>query len=222
MTRHPIYRSTLVACLLFALPSRAEELNYRPFSIGAEVGTTGIGIQGSWRFSDHFGLRAGADYFSYSHDDTIEGVPYDAKLRLSSQPLLLDIHPWKSSSFRVSVGLALNQTRIRGTATATAEQSIDIGSGTLDPGDSVTLRIKHQPLSPYLAIGGQLYLDKAKHWSVSGELGAMYTGSASVSLKTNSGAISADDLREEKSEIEDFADKVPLWPVLKLGVNFHF
>ena len=135
-------------------PASAEEApTYKPFTIGAEAGTPGFGGSASWHFADHFGARAGFDYFSYSssgdkfigeqieivdsspQQNVIGAATIDNKLRLMSEPLGLDIYPWKKSSFRITVGIMLNQNEQTGVVTSdpVANQTFfKIGNGTYD------------------------------------------------------------------------------------------
>ena len=114
--------------------SATEAPDYRPFSLGLEAGTPGFGGSASWRFVDHFGVRAGFNYFSYSSSgekflgEQIESVDIggnvigvakiDTKLSLMSEPLGLDIYPWKKSTFRITVGILFNQNEQAGVVTA--------------------------------------------------------------------------------------------------------
>jgi len=199
---------------------------YRPFTLGLEAGTTGFGGSATWRFADHFGIRAGADYFSLS--DTgyeIEGIHYNAKLRLLSEPLTLNIYPWINNSFHVSVGMMFNQNRLTGTADQVGTIVIDgepfpsVEVGKLD------MKIEQKLVNPYLSIGGNFfYFDRAHRWAMGGELGVAYTGDPSVSL-TRAGADSAVidaavDAAERK--LHDYADKFRWWPVAKLTVSYNF
>jgi hypothetical protein len=47
---------------------------YQPFTIGAEVGTLGAGGAVNWRFSDHFGVGAAFDYFSYNYSPPLKAL----------------------------------------------------------------------------------------------------------------------------------------------------
>jgi len=199
---------------------------YRPFTLGLEAGTTGFGGSATWRFADHFGIRAGADYFSLS--DTgyeIEGIHYNAKLRLLSEPLTLNIYPWINNSFHISVGMMFNQNRLTGTADQVGTIVIDgqpfpsVDVGKLD------MKIEQKLVNPYLSIGGNFfYFDRAHRWAMGGELGVTYTGDPSVSL-TRTGPDSAVidaavDAAERK--LHDYADKFRWWPVAKLTVSYNF
>jgi hypothetical protein len=208
-----------------------EEVAYQPFTIGAEAGTTGVGGSVNWRFSDHVGARAGLHYFSYSKDDNeIEGITYRTDLRLMSEPLAVDIYPWQSSSFRITVGVLLNQNELEGVVPqdqVAGRTFIPIGAAgnTYDSaaiGD-LTLTADQMAVSPYLAVGANWYLDNAKHWSLAGEIGVAYTGSPDITLTTsNPGTVNPTDLASETAELEDAAGSYKFYPILKVSVNYSF
>jgi hypothetical protein len=199
---------------------------YRPFTLGLEAGTTGFGGSASWRFADHFGFRAGGDYFSLS--DTgyeIKGIHYNAKLRLLSEPLTLDIYPWINNSFHISAGIMFNQNRLTGTADQVG--TIVIG-GQPFPAVEVgrlNMKIEQQLVNPYLSIGGNFfYFDRAHRWAMGGELGVAYTGDPDVSLTRSGppGALLDEAVSRAKHQLNDYADKFRFWPIAKLAVTYSF
>ncbi len=220
--------STPSAC---AADNDEEAPAYQPFSVGAEVATPGVGGSASWRFSDHFGARAGFNYWSYSQDgNEIDGIKYNTDLRLMSEPIALDIYPWKKSSFRITVGIMLNQNELTGVAPQDPIANrtfLEIGNSgnsydSAAIGD-LNLKVEQQPVSPYLSIGYNYYFDKAKHWSLSGELGVAYTGNPDVTLTTSvPGSVAQQDLNAEAKQIEDTYAKYKFYPILRIGVNFSF
>ena len=239
----------LVCGLTFGLAHTAiassDEPNYRAFTIGAEAGTTGLGGSASWRFSDNFGVRVGVNYFSHDTDEftytTGSTGPspntdqkYSVSLRLLSEPVALDFYPSAKSSFRVSLGVLINQNQF----TANVANSGVSGSTFVFNGidylqsgftNGVDLEIKQQTLSPYLSIGTSIYLDKARHWSLSGELGVAYTGSPKVSLSAPNHDAAFDqtpnfseDVSGEESKIEKDAEDYKFYPIVKIGVSYSF
>jgi hypothetical protein len=197
---------------------------YRPWSVGLEVGTTGFGAFGSWRFVDHFGARLGGDYLENSQSDQeIHFIHYDTTARALSETLTLDYYPWKQHSFHVSLGMMFNQNELTGTANGSA--SITLGDRTIDRSGSLHLKVEQQPVNPYLGIGGTFfYFDHAHHWGLNGELGVAYTGEAKVSL-TQPGAdtrVIDAGLRHEEGAIQDLANKLQWYPVLKIAVTYSF
>ena len=226
----------------------ADEPNYRPFTIGVDAGTTGLGGSASWRFSDNFGVRGGVNYFSYDTDEftysgsmsngaAVTDQKFNVSLRLMSEPLALDYYPSAKSSFRISLGVLINQNRFKGSVPTNGlpDTTFDVNdhpyfqSGM--PG-GLELEVKQMALSPYLSIGGSVYLDKSRHWSLSGELGVAYTGSPKISLTSpnydpqndNPGNpyTLSDDLNAEEKKIQKDADKYKFYPIVKIGVSYSF
>ena len=96
------------------------------------------------------------------NDLSIGDLKYNAKVRLMSEPLTLDIYPWKRHSFHVSVGMLFNQNELRANQAVTSNS---ISKGTVGGIVSLHLKIQQQTVNPYLSIGGNfLYFDKAHHW----------------------------------------------------------
>jgi hypothetical protein len=211
-----------------ALPATAEEDTYHPFTLSLDAGTMGAGGGASWRFCSLLGVRAGVDYFQFSLDRNIKDVDYSAKLRLLSAPLTLDVYPWKSSSFHVSLGVLINQNQFTGTGTATGNATVTLDGQDFTAADvgSLNLKLEQDPVNPYLSIGGNiLYFDHAHHWALGGELGVVYTGDWDVSLTRSGGVPNAtidSALAGEKSRVQDVLKDVKFWPVLKLTVSYSF
>lgn len=228
-TRKPcLYAASLMACGSISFTASAAEATtsefsapplYRPWTLGVEAGTTGAGGTLSWRFADHWGVRSGFDYFEYSDSGfAIKDLSYDAKIRVMSEPLTLDIYPWKKHSFHISAGVQFNQNQLSGTA---------VDSGTIIPPavlGTLHLNVEQQPVNPYLSIGGNFfYFDRAHHWAMGGELGVAYTGEPKVSLTSSfSGPVIDAGLRYEQNRIQDYANQFKWWPVVKLMVSYSF
>jgi hypothetical protein len=147
------------AKLAFALPGllalnlhAQSSPSYHPFTIGPEIGTTGYGGTGTFRFADHFGVTGGFDYFNYTENTTIKDVAYDAKLRLQSEPAGLSLYPSADSSFHVNLGVVFNQFRLTGTNPGgTFTLNGNTYAGTLN------LNVQQQPISPYISIAGNFF-----------------------------------------------------------------
>ena len=221
----------------------ADEPNYRAITVGAEAGTTGLGGSVSWRFSDNFGIRGGVHYFSYDTEEfTYTTKPnggasqeqkFDVTLRLLSEPLALDYYPSAKSAFHVSVGVLVNQNRFEATVKNSGVANSTYTFNGVDYLQSAVgdfdMEAKQQTLSPYLSIGTSIYLDKARHWSLSGELGVAYTGSPKVSLSAPNHDPALDltpnfseDVSGEERNIEKDAEDYKFYPIVKIGVSYSF
>jgi hypothetical protein len=239
-TKLYLYAASLIACSSTAFTTDAAEADnnlaelsprpaYREWTVGADAGSTGLGGFGSWRFYEHLGVRAGFDYFQWTENNrSVADLNYNAKVRFMSEPLTLDIYPWKKHSFHISVGMLFNQNELTGTSTGLGP--ITIGGQTFlfpDVG-TLNLRVQQQPVNPYLSIGGNfLYFDHAHHWALGGELGVANTGDTSVSLSRSgpSGPLgSAIDgaVGREQQKAQAWANQLKWMPVVKLMVTYSF
>ena len=194
-----------------------------PFSVGAEVGILSF-FSGSvaWRFSDHFGLRGGFNRFAYDISEDLDDVSYSLKLKMQSQPLLLDVHPWSERSFRLSFGILFNQNQFSASASPTAD--VEIGNTTYTPAQvgSLNLSVKQRAVSPYLGMGGNLfYFDNNHQWAFTHEVGVAWTGKPKVSLSA-SGAVPQADLESERQKIADDLSKLVILPIIKFGISYSF
>ncbi len=218
--------------------------DYRPFTLGLEAGTTGFGGSGNWRFADHWGVRAGFDYFQHSDSgDEFMGVKIEIvdgqvpepnflgyatinkKYRLMSEPLGLDIYPWKKSSFRITVGIMLNQNEVEGVVPQDpvfGNTFLIIGGNRYDSANigDLNMKLEQNLVAPYVSVGMSFYLDRQKHWSLGGELGVAYTGTPDVTLSTSKGQVPQPDLDAEAQQIKDDAWK--FYPIVKVSVNYSF
>jgi len=203
--------------------------DYRPFTLGVEAASTGPGLSASWRFSDHFGARVGVNGFFGGSIDIgnreIEGINYNTSLKLMSEPLAVDIYPWKKSTFRITVGVLLNQNEIEGEVPQDpvfGQTFININGTSYDSASigDLNMKLEQPAVAPFISIGMSFYLDKSKHWSIGGEVGVAYTGDPDVTLSTSSGLVPQGDLDAEAKEIEDGAWKV--YPIVKVALNYSF
>ena len=194
---------------------------YRPLALAVEAGTTGFGGSVSWRFASHWGVRAGGDYLSYTEPNLeIENFHYNAKVKLLSEPLTLDIYPWKNSSFHISAGLMFNQNKVTGTANASGTITIAGETFPVASVGTLNLKMEQELVNPYLGIGGNFfYFDRAHRWAMGGELGLAYTGEPDASLTRSGPAAPLVDQAVSRAQrtLQDNANHYKWWPVLKLA-----
>lgn len=160
------------------------------------------------------------DYLSYTLNRTINDVPYSANLRMQSEYAALNLYPWRNSSFRLSLGAYFNQNRLTGTAVS--DGSLNVNGYPVPPGDTVRLEYKQQPVDPYASIGGNLYFDKARHFSLGAEIGAFYLGNPKVHISDSQGAVPSADLDANQQKLAHDLKKIPVWPIIKLSLNYSF
>lgn len=199
------------------------------FSVSADASTTGLGGTFTWRFADHWGASVGVHGFGYGYDGTISGVRYDASLRLLSEQLNLDFHPWAERSFRISAGILFNQNEAKGSGQASGiTQTFNLGGTAFTAASVGTLnaRLRFPDVGAYIGIGGDFFFfDNAKRWSLGGEVGVIFTGEPDVTLSRTGGIASAQidaALAQEQREAQNKANDFQFWPVIQLSLKFRF
>lgn len=210
--------SGFLGCALLASNIQAQSSSsYHPFTVGAEIGTTGYGGTAIYRFMDHLGVSGGLDYFSYRRTGTIKDVDYSARARMMTEPVALCLYPSADSSFHIKLGAVFNQTRVTGT---NPNGTFTINNNTY--AGSINLDYQQQPVDPFVSIAGNFFcFDHGHHVSIGGELGCMYTGEPRVGLVSSNPAANA-DIASQRDKLIHYARDLEFWPILKLGVNISF
>ncbi|HEU0202428.1 MAG TPA: hypothetical protein VFR86_18610, partial [Burkholderiaceae bacterium] len=84
-------------------------------SIAGDLGTSGVGLEVGFGINPYLGVRGTYGAGSYSYSYTESDIRYDAKAKPNIGMAILDVHPF-GGVFRLSGGMAYNDTRIEGTA----------------------------------------------------------------------------------------------------------
>ncbi|HKR27968.1 MAG TPA: hypothetical protein VJS11_10945 [Acidobacteriaceae bacterium] len=155
-------------------------------ALGAKVGMLGVGIQAAVPLAGHFNLSGGMNFFSYNDALTIDGLHYNANLRLRSAEASLDWFPL--GGFHISPGALLyDGNQITGNANVPGGQffklnDVNYMSSTTDP-VSGTGSLKFNKAAPKLTVGfGNMLPRNGRHFSVPVELGFAYQGDPKVLL----------------------------------------
>lgn len=189
------------------------------FALGVKGGTLGLGVEGTLRLSDHFNLRAGVNNYSRSINETESDIDYHANVDLRSAALLFDFHPF-AGTFRLSAGLMSNGNKFHLDATPTNGATI---GGTTYPGSTagtLTGEIAFKKTAPYFGIGWGNAVGHGSPFTFIAEVGALFQGTADVTLRSSNPAVSQTDLRNEEQQIEGDIGKI--YPVISLGFSYRF
>lgn len=201
------------------------------WSVSADFGTLGAGVSLGWRFSDRFALRGGIAGFPSQNADGEEfsGITYDtAEVQLLNAPVAVDFYPLKGRTFRISAGVLINQNELEGSVSnpGTPGKTVQIGGNTYDVFNDLSglnTTVEMDPVAPFLSIGGSIYLDAAKRWSLGGEIGLAFVASeATIAIGNATTALNAGfqtDRAQEESELED---DITIYPIVKVAVTFSF
>jgi hypothetical protein len=75
---------------------------------------------------------------------------------------------------------------------------------------------------PYASIGGNVYFDRNRHVSLGFEFGAFYLGNPKVKTTSTDPLVLQDNLDNYSDKVAHNIKKVPVWPILKISLNYSF
>lgn len=193
-------------------------------TLGGKVGTLGVGVEGSYQFTERLGVRAGFNQYDYEFEDDLDGVDFDGDLELSSVTLLGDFRP-TGGGFRITGGAVFNENAI--IAVADPAATYDIGDTIYTQAETGVLSAdtEFDSVAPYLGLGWDLGI--GERFRINFDLGVLFQGEATVSFNTVGGTLSNDatflaDLEAEERDAEEDLEDYDLYPVLSIGFSYAF
>lgn len=203
------------------------------FGVGVVAGTLGAGVTVTTPINDVLNVRVlatGASFSAEFEGDSDSGaadLTFEGDLTLLNIGALLDYHPF-ANGLRVSVGLIASRNRIEGRGTCESASGCELGNrqGVVSQGDSVYAEIDYSGVAPYVGIGWGNAVDEAGRWSLSLDLGVMYTGEPEINVVCNVSGSAAGQCQkaaaQEEAELEDELGGYEWFPVLMVGAAYRF
>lgn len=196
----------------------------------AGLGTTGLLLGYSQSYTPLWGSRVEvAGLPRLNRQLTEGGIDYRAEGSMRRLGAALDWHPF-SNGFRLSAGVSWVDASIDLQAQAQPGATLELGNATvaLGQGDGYSARVALPRTMPYVGVGWGRGLTRG--WSVHADLGALIgkarvTGvlTASLRSKIQSGGFDPDaELDRELRQVRDGVDKLAVYPVLQLGLNYRW
>lgn len=189
-------KKLMLVCLLLSaglLAHGSEKKGLDPeqglrYGVGLNAGIGGIGLDFGTSFNNHFGARLGLSYFAltdYKYVYNYSGIKIESTTSLSliNSTLILDFHPFKKKTFKLSAGVSYfinNEVTIRG------EYNEDLKVNdmvlTKDQVGYLEADITWNKVVPYFAIGFGRSVPKNR-WGFAMDLGLFYTGKPSAEIR---------------------------------------
>lgn len=197
------------------------------YTVGIMAGTTGVGVEGSWRFHDRFSVTANyAGGLDYSGDFDTDDADYTGDLSLQAGMLKVDYYPF-AGRFFLTAGAVLPDMTASVTGRARTTQGFELNGTLYDTDDVGTLNgevVIADSIQPYLGLGWRS--SNSAGFGLFSEIG-VFTTDVDVQLSSSAGLENRDpafraDLREEESQLRDDADSFAFYPVATLGVTYTF
>ncbi|MBU1424667.1 MAG: hypothetical protein KKH12_12245 [Gammaproteobacteria bacterium] len=213
-------------CGVFATAAQAE-------GVGVYVngGTTGFGLGVAGNLSESVTGRIGFNTWSKTVTQNDSDGNYNLDLKLQTINLLADWYPF-SGTFRTTLGLVSNGNKATVTATPSAGGTYEFNNHiyTASEFGSYTGEMKFNSTAPYLGVGWGNPVARDKTWGFVMDLGVMFQGSPKVTSTATCGPalnvtdcqIFQNDVAASTATLEEDTKDFKYWPVISIGVSYHF
>ncbi|WP_273682514.1 hypothetical protein [Vreelandella aquamarina] len=226
MRKHTL--SLIAGSLLAVSATGVQAETFEPrVSVGAIAGTTGFGGDISWRFHENLAIT-GRYTDGLDLDTTLEdsGMDYEAEFGMQASSLKMEYFPF-GGRFFISVGAMMPDIEANVTGTPQDGMSYELNGTNYSAaqiGSVVGSATVADSVQPYLGWGW-----RSSHQPGFGffsEFGVIATN-VDVSLSTTNGFENLvpslqDDIRAEEASLEDDIEKLPVFPVAVIGINYTF
>ena len=220
-------RSSILVFGVVAAIAATSSFAQQEFSVGAKLGTLGLGVELTKEFKPNINGRIGLNKWSIDRDGTEDDIKYKIELELKTIAAMLDWFPM-GGAFRVTGGLFSNGNELN--MTGESQANYTIGNTTYSSSDigSLTGKVDFKSVAPYLGVGwGNVVKDRG--WNFAADVGVLFQGSPKVDLQANltpTSPVSASDLeadvQREENQLESDLDSFDMYPVLSLIVAYRF
>lgn len=187
----------------------------------AGLGTTGVELGYAHKLGNSWGVRGELNFLDYDRDFDTSDVDYDANLKFANAGLFVDY--FIAGSFRVTAGALVGERKLRGRGEASGGAITIDGVDYPADGESLRLRARFPDVSPYVGIGwGHAQQGRGLRFYI--DAGAAF-GRPDVRLRASPGLLAAAGeaaIEAEEDEVQDKADDLRAYPVIKLGIGYAF
>lgn len=223
---HLILSVAALATVVTAAPSVARAAEPERVAVGVLAGTRGLGLEGQLAWGERIVLRGTVQSVRWHHEGVYDGADYVADLSAPAVGAFVDLHPF-ASGFLVSAGVYLGEPDIDLTAQARRTVRIDGVRYTRAQIGNVTGQIRVNGAAPFLGVGYRSPFRSDSRWGVRALVGASFTGSPRVSLRSTGGTLSSSrafqaQLAREAQGVEDDLSDYRALPVVEIGLIRRF
>jgi hypothetical protein len=225
-----------------AQPAIAPDEDSGRAGIGVKASLLGGGFEVAARVTHRTNVRAGMNFFSYSHTFHKDNVPYDGQLSFKTVEAHYDIFPF-AGGFHISPGvLAYIGDPITASIAIPGGQSFTLGGRTFFSDAAVPVtgngKITFNRAGPMATLGwGNLVPRKAaKHFSVPVEFGVAFQGTPKAKLNLAGNVCDSPGvncrnvvdpivqaaIQSEQTKINNDISPFKAYPIISVGLGYKF
>jgi hypothetical protein len=214
---------------------------FRSLAIGFKADTLGLGVEFATPMAYRINLRSSVNFFAFNDPFSIDGVDYNARLHLKSSETTVDWFPRGEGGLHISPGILYVKNTLSAPASVGPGQTFVLGTQTFlnsvdDPVNGASSVVYTRKFAPMLLLGyGNIIPRTGRHLSFPVEFGAAYTGAPQISVALNGTACTTNGcvnfatnseaqkfLKQEINILNEDLKKYPVFPILSLGMAYHF
>jgi hypothetical protein len=204
-------------------------------SLGLKAGTIGLSAELSRLLGDHIGVRAGVNVLRFSYERRFHEygdgeILWDVRPKTTSFSGLIDLYPGARGVFRFTAGAMTSP--LKGTGVGTILADPYQLEETLYPQPQTVIgklvaTARYPDVVPYVGLGFGTPAASHRGIGFAMDIGVAI-GKPTVTLtSTNAATTTSPTLRrdlalKELEWREEVVDKIPVWPVLSLGLTYRF
>ena len=215
---------TFAACLglaaAFALRAAPARAGTAHNEIYAGIGTTGATLGYGYAFGDHTAVRIEGNFLSYSHSIHFDSSRYEGRLKFRTLGLYYDFFPL--GPLRLTGGVLIGSNKFEGSEAVT-NGTVNINGQRYDAsGQWVRSSIDFKSTAPYLGIGWGHHPGFGPGFY--SDVGFIY-GRPSATIAVSDGlrqAAGDRNIAAEQAALQRQADHLRFFPVLRVGLDFHW
>ncbi len=193
----------------------------------------GPGIEVTTKLNSHLNGRVGLNALTLSADFELDQIDYTADVNLRSFSVLADWHPY-AGSFRLSLGMMINQSNFK--VSASSSDSYQIGNETYNGDLSLNGQINFRPVAPYFGLGWGNAVSAGKRWGFNMDVGILMAGQMKIgmdasgvvsdssgnSIDVSNESVFQENLAKEVASIQEDLDAIKILPLLSASVSYKF
>ena len=202
---------------------------YGPLAMADEVygqvGTEGAGVGYGHALGSLANVRAEFNGFSFSHSFNSGGLHYDGTATLAHGGLYGDFFPAPGVvPFRFTAGVLIGGDNVDADATSMSGTYTINGVKYSTLGESIHAKAKFPVVRPYLGIGFGHSPLATKGFSMFVDAGVAY-GKPRVDFDVPADIVAEAgqaNVDAEKQSLQNTADRLRFYPIVKVGITYHF
>jgi len=225
-----IKRLTL-GLLILVLSALAHAGGSPPVGIAITGGLSGVGTDIAIGLSDHFDVRGTVAGYNLNRDGSYgTTTSWRASIKLLQGGLLIDYRPLKGT-FHLSAGVVDDGNQLKMRA-LTSGGTFKFNGTAYPSGDisSASASVEWSKAVLYLGMGWG-NLASARGFHLISDIGVLFAGHPKANVDVNCSAQGegenvcgqlSTDVAAEQSKLQNDADKLSFWPILRVGVGYTF